>query len=1325
MARLGEYTLVSELGRGGFATVWLATDDEAQPHALKKYGTEHGSEVDTQKAQNERVCLERFDHPNVLSLRDVVVDESGVDSLVLEYCEGGDLIKRMQRRTAGTAADEAGAYLLWRQILEGCKHMHARGVSHLDLKPQNVLLSKDEPDNPSPLVKLCDFSHSYPATPDEPLVPPTQVGAGKYMAPEVSSGEPYDGYKADVWSCGAILYTLLCGALPFADAEKIMVGEWNRVPWFSPALSEVFSSCFTVNPTDRIGLEELSRCRWCADCAAASDVPLGDAAPADEPGVAALDVEAADASETQGAVAAAAAAGEVEAAVDRSAVKLGTAVGGDAGSDEAAGGEKDAPADAEERNGADYFGAGEADYFGAGEADEPNMSALSVVLEGDREEEAETRPPSHREGRTPPAKASGGGLTPTQLASGPAVTAPAAVGVDVYGVPTAVPPSLPAPAGAKGDAGGPEGAAAGRVEGLTSEGGAGFGDGEAEEHGLSYINGVVTSDAPTSAPAEPLPKQAGMEKPGRPGRSRPGAEQTKPSPTRLSRGRAGAAEGRAATRHHHAGASAAPPELPSPTPPATLSLDARLVSGHDDHEETSPSPSPDRGVRQRRGSSATRHSDTGAAAAASSYTARHAQRVSRTQQPPSPMRGGWTDHGDMPGAQPKPDSDDAHAAHAGGTGGSFPYRRSWAEAATARPEIVPPRSPPQTPPSLAALEAKQREISGLSNPTDDQRALRLSAEHAHHDYPAPDAPSSVASAPANADSSSPWLSPPDGSAGDFRQGFQQLNQLLGGSAAVGRHASGVAPRHSATRSVPNLVDCELGYGAGGSAASEEDDSLSAVVGLAMRAVESLGGVGYQLAPPPDRVLSLKGLEQQGGAVDPVPVATRHRASTRFEAQDARAASALQAPADAMPAASAPNLSTAAGSDKPPVYMPRVAPATKEKRGYSSAATREAAASERAVRQSEGWAGDAPIDKAGARQRVSPMQSDRAGSALKPGQANEGSTPARDAGRGRTLLPPASGSRSQGDHIALAAKPAPTPQQNLPKVASRAAAQPPKPVRTRRASGEGYAAPLETEAPTSEVGPARRRAPSPPRRRVGGAQTDPAPASSPTASGQPSVPPPPPGWARSPPVAPLSPMDQIRGAGPAQSMVGGPRSHGTHEPAPAMYPTHPARPDAAWGGMAWPQPAFGGMYTGGGYGMPMGMMPPLGMPPPGLHGLMPPHHGMLPPMPMLPPHLLQAMMMQHSMSPWGMPALPMPAALAAPAARLAPATKAKKEPVIRLLPQGGKAPAPAPLPAERHTATVPPHAVWPPPPYMGAPPFMPPFSFPGQLGYMHPPAGYPA
>ena len=257
---IGPYTFAEQIGQGGFAAVLLATDDEGKPVAVKHFITDHGVEVDMEKVANERAVLERLDgSPHILTLRDVVEDDRGVDALVLEYCEGGDLIRRMVRREQGGPADEAAAFGIWRQIVDGVAHMHACGVAHLDLKPQNVLLTNDAD---VPHVKLCDFSHSYIITAGAPLVPSSQVGAGKYMAPEVALGERYDGKLADCWSCGVILYTLLTGALPFADADKIGIAEWRRVEWFSAALTALFESIFVVRVDRRIAAADLLSSPW-------------------------------------------------------------------------------------------------------------------------------------------------------------------------------------------------------------------------------------------------------------------------------------------------------------------------------------------------------------------------------------------------------------------------------------------------------------------------------------------------------------------------------------------------------------------------------------------------------------------------------------------------------------------------------------------------------------------------------------------------------------------------------------------------------------------------------------------------------------------------------------------------------------------------------------------------------------------------------------------------------------------------------------------------------------------------------------------------------
>ena len=142
--KVGPYTLVEEIGQGGFATVWLATDEQGNTVAVKRFAADHGKEVDKEKAANERACLERLGHPNVLTMLDAVADEAGVDSLVLEYCQAGDLIHKMTRVVNGGPKNESESFQIWHQIIDGIGHMHERGVAHLDLKPQNVLLANED-----------------------------------------------------------------------------------------------------------------------------------------------------------------------------------------------------------------------------------------------------------------------------------------------------------------------------------------------------------------------------------------------------------------------------------------------------------------------------------------------------------------------------------------------------------------------------------------------------------------------------------------------------------------------------------------------------------------------------------------------------------------------------------------------------------------------------------------------------------------------------------------------------------------------------------------------------------------------------------------------------------------------------------------------------------------------------------------------------------------------------------------------------------------------------------------------------------------------------
>lgn len=88
--------------------------------------------------------------------------------------------------------------------------MHAHGVVHRDLKPENLLL-----DGKASHLKIIDFGLSNMYSPEELLE--TACGSPCYAAPEMIAGKKYHGLKVDIWSCGVILYAMICGYLPFED----------------------------------------------------------------------------------------------------------------------------------------------------------------------------------------------------------------------------------------------------------------------------------------------------------------------------------------------------------------------------------------------------------------------------------------------------------------------------------------------------------------------------------------------------------------------------------------------------------------------------------------------------------------------------------------------------------------------------------------------------------------------------------------------------------------------------------------------------------------------------------------------------------------------------------------------------------------------------------------------------------------------------------------------------------------------------------------------------------------------------------------------------
>uniref|UniRef100_A0A8R1XVH5 non-specific serine/threonine protein kinase n=1 Tax=Onchocerca volvulus TaxID=6282 RepID=A0A8R1XVH5_ONCVO len=227
--------------------------------AVKIVNKEKLSESVLQKVEREIAIMKLIEHPNVLHLYDVYENKKYL-YLLLEHVSGGELFDYLVRK-GRLMAKEARRF--FRQIISALDFCHAHNICHRDLKPENLLL--DDRNN----IKVADFGMASLQVEGSMLE--TSCGSPHYACPEVIRGEKYDGRKADVWSCGVILYALLVGALPFDDdnlrnlLEKVKKGVFH-IPHFVPAdCQNLLRTMIEVDPQKRLSLSEVFKHPWVAD----------------------------------------------------------------------------------------------------------------------------------------------------------------------------------------------------------------------------------------------------------------------------------------------------------------------------------------------------------------------------------------------------------------------------------------------------------------------------------------------------------------------------------------------------------------------------------------------------------------------------------------------------------------------------------------------------------------------------------------------------------------------------------------------------------------------------------------------------------------------------------------------------------------------------------------------------------------------------------------------------------------------------------------------------------------------------------------------------
>ncbi|KAG5001118.1 hypothetical protein JHK87_022190 [Glycine soja] len=255
---LPNYKLGKTLGIGSFGKVKIA-EHVLTGHkvAIKILNRRKIKNMEMEeKVRREIKILRLFMHPHIIRLYEVIETPTDI-YFVMEYVKSGELFDYIVEK-GRLQEDEARNF--FQQIISGVEYCHRNMVVHRDLKPENLLL--DSKCN----VKIADFGLSNIMRDGHFLK--TSCGSPNYAAPEVISGKLYAGPEVDVWSCGVILYALLCGTLPFDDEnipnlfKKIKGGIYTLPSHLSPNARDLIPGMLVVDPMRRMTIPEIRQHPW-------------------------------------------------------------------------------------------------------------------------------------------------------------------------------------------------------------------------------------------------------------------------------------------------------------------------------------------------------------------------------------------------------------------------------------------------------------------------------------------------------------------------------------------------------------------------------------------------------------------------------------------------------------------------------------------------------------------------------------------------------------------------------------------------------------------------------------------------------------------------------------------------------------------------------------------------------------------------------------------------------------------------------------------------------------------------------------------------------
>mmetsp|Transcript_14012 Transcript_14012/g.34679 ORF Transcript_14012/g.34679 Transcript_14012/m.34679 type:complete len:892 (+) Transcript_14012:417-3092(+) len=257
-ASIGHYILGKTIGEGTFGKVKLGTHIlTGEKVAVKILEKERIVDVaDVERVAREIHILKLIRHPHIIQLYEIIETPKQL-YLIMEFASGGELFDYI---VASCRVKEREAVKFFHQILNGVEKIHSMRVVHRDLKPENLLLDSQKH------IKIVDFGLSNTYKPGQLLK--TACGSPCYAAPEMIAGKKYNPMMCDIWSCGVILFALVCGFLPFEDQntaalyKKILGADYQTPKFISSQVTDLIAGMLTTEPAKRLTAPKIKQHPW-------------------------------------------------------------------------------------------------------------------------------------------------------------------------------------------------------------------------------------------------------------------------------------------------------------------------------------------------------------------------------------------------------------------------------------------------------------------------------------------------------------------------------------------------------------------------------------------------------------------------------------------------------------------------------------------------------------------------------------------------------------------------------------------------------------------------------------------------------------------------------------------------------------------------------------------------------------------------------------------------------------------------------------------------------------------------------------------------------